>query len=182
MVIWLKINFPRDTRRRLAVNNLWMQCDVSCREDIINVSNEASPMGIGSTMKRIVEWGKSRFTNLEKKQQHVPNIFPRPKSVWSLESFLVGVYTYCHLHLNQWAIVELPSLSNQDKILPIIHQQPNSLFGLPRLLLLTHIRWTPALQFSLKTFWLKISLFFEQTPVAPTVLENSHPKKVPTFP
>ena len=30
--------------------------------------------------------------------------------------------TYCHLHLNQWAIVELPSLSNQDKILPIIHQ------------------------------------------------------------
>ena len=55
MVIWLKINFPRDTRRRLAVNNLWMQCDVSCREDIINVSNEASPMGIGSTMKRIVE-------------------------------------------------------------------------------------------------------------------------------
>ena len=43
--------------------------------------------------------------------------------------FLVGVFafktdsgTYCHLHLNQWAIVELPSLSNQDKILPIIHQ------------------------------------------------------------
>lgn len=80
--------------------------------------------------------------------------------------------TYCHLHLNQWAIVELPSLSNQDKILPIIHQQ-NSLFGLPRLLLLTHIRcrrrWEHHLKFSLKTFWLKISLFFEQTPVAHSV-------------
>ena len=126
MVIWLKINFPRDTRRRLAVNNLWMQCDVSCREDIINVSNEASPMGIGSTMKRIVEWGKSRFEQQQKK--HVPkNTFPRLNNRRSF--FLVGVFafktdsgTYCHLHLNQWAIVELPSLSNQDKILPIIHQ------------------------------------------------------------
>ena len=91
MVIWLKINFPRDTRRSRPVNNLWMQCDVSCREDIINVSNEASPMGIGSTMKRIVEWGKSRFTaaaaDMEKKK-HVPNIFPRPAA---FQIFLVGV-------------------------------------------------------------------------------------------
>lgn len=65
---------------------------------------------------------------------------PHISDFFSGRLLLTDSSTYCHLHLNQWAIVELPSLSNQDKILPIIHQQPNSLFGLPRLLLLTHIR------------------------------------------
>ena len=43
------------------VTNLWMlYVSYYIRTVyIINVSNDASPIGIGSTMKRIVEWGKS---------------------------------------------------------------------------------------------------------------------------
>ena len=87
--------------------------------------------------------------------------------------FLVGVFafktdsgTYCHLHLNQWAIVELPSLSNQDKILPIIHQSfwlwPPTTFA-PH----AHIRYYCRRPLFKLLFWKrfdwKYPRFFEQT-------------------
>ena len=80
------------------VTNLWMlYVSYYIRTVyIINVSNDASPIGIGSTMKRIVEWGKSSMCQTAISNQPLSAILKISSYTKRLMPGLLSYITYAH--------------------------------------------------------------------------------------